>query len=46
MSGAVGISPIPICIMFLNYNFGKEQWGLTEDNCMIEACRSVLNVLM
>jgi len=30
----------------LNYNFGKEQYMLPEDDGVIETCRRVLNVLM
>ena len=30
----------------LNCNFSKEQNMLSEDDCVIETCRSVLNVLM
>jgi len=32
--------------VFLNYNFGREQYVLPEDDRMIETCRSVLSVLM
>ena len=35
-----------IVIMFLNYNFSKEQSMLPEDDRMIERCRRVLSVLI
>ena len=33
-------------LVFLNYNFSKEQCMLPEDDRMIETCRSVLGVLV
>jgi hypothetical protein len=39
-------SNAPILPSVLNYNFGKEQCMLPEDDRMIETCRSVLSVLM
>ena len=30
----------------LNYNFSKEQYMFTEDDRVIETCRSLLNVLV
>ena len=33
-------------MIVLIYNFSKKQYVLTEDDCMIETCRSVLSVLM
>ena len=30
----------------VNYNFSKEQYMLSEDDRVIETCRSVLNILM
>jgi len=32
--------------VFLNYNFSKEKCMFSEDDRMIETCRSVLSVLM
>ena len=35
-----------LCSVSLNYNLGKEQRMLPEDDRVIGTCRSVLNVLM
>ena len=32
--------------LVLNYNFSKEKGMLSEDDRVLETCRSVLNVLM
>jgi len=40
------VVPFNVKLSALICNFSKEQSMLSEDDCMIETCRSVLSVLM